>query len=79
MSTYTYNCPCCGAPLAYDAENKNLKCASCGNSYELEALENMNPAESAGGYSLICRRRPSVPPKRLRCRHISAKAAVQNC
>ena len=49
MSTYAYNCPCCGAPLAYDAANKNLKCASCGNSYELEALEAMNPAESAGG------------------------------
>ena len=49
MSTYAYNCPCCGAPLAYDAANKNLKCASCGNSYELEAMEAMNPAESAGG------------------------------
>ena len=49
MSTFAYNCPCCGAPLAYDAANKNLKCASCGNSYELEALEAMNPAESAGG------------------------------
>lgn len=49
MSTYVYNCPCCGAPLAYDAANKNLKCASCGNSYELEALEAMKPAESDGG------------------------------
>jgi len=49
MSTFAYNCPCCGAPLAYDAANKNLKCASCGNSYELEAMEAMNPAESAGG------------------------------
>lgn len=49
MSTFAYNCPCCGAPLAYDAANKNLKCASCGNSYELEALEAMNPTESAGG------------------------------
>jgi len=49
MSTFAYNCPCCGAPLAYDAENKNLKCASCGNSYELEAMEAMNPAETSGG------------------------------
>ena len=24
MSTFAYNCPCCGAPLAYDAVNKNL-------------------------------------------------------
>ena len=49
MSTYAYNCPCCGAPLAYDAANKNLKCASCGNSYELEALEAMGSAEAEGG------------------------------
>ena len=49
MSTFAYNCPCCGAPLAYDAANKNLKCASCGNSYELEALEAMNQEEQTGG------------------------------
>ena len=49
MSTVAYTCPCCGAPLAYDAANNNLKCASCGNSYELEAMEAMNPMESSGG------------------------------
>ncbi|MBQ4089297.1 MAG: hypothetical protein IJC56_05375 [Clostridia bacterium] len=49
MSTFAYNCPCCGAPLAYDAANKNLKCDSCGNSYELEAIEAMNSAEASGG------------------------------
>jgi len=49
MSTVVYNCPCCGAPLAYDTDGQNLKCASCGNSYELEAIEAMNPAESSGG------------------------------
>ena len=49
MSTVTYNCPACGAPLAYDAASGSLKCASCGNSYELEALEAMNQEEQTGG------------------------------
>ena len=49
MSTYAYTCPCCGAPLAYDAANNNLKCASCGNSYELEAMEAMQVSEERGG------------------------------
>ena len=49
MSTFAYNCPCCGAPLAYDAANKNLKCASCGNGYELEAMEAMVTEENSGG------------------------------
>jgi len=49
MSTVAYTCPCCGAPLAYDAANNNLKCASCGNSYELEAMEAMQVSEERGG------------------------------
>ena len=49
MSTVTYNCPCCGAPLAYDAETNSLKCASCGNNYELETMEAMNSSEIKGG------------------------------
>ena len=78
MSTYAYNCPYCGAPLAYDAANKNLKCASCGNSYELEALEAMNPAESAGGVQFDLPKETFRPLKRLSCRLISAKAAAQS-
>jgi len=49
MGTVVYNCPCCGAPLAYDAAEKSLKCSSCGNSYEPEAMEAMNSAETSGG------------------------------
>ncbi len=46
MSTTSYNCPCCGGPLKFSGESGKLECASCGNSYEPEALEMMNPAEN---------------------------------
>ena len=42
MTTITYQCPCCGAPLAYSAKSGKLECASCGNDFELDALEAMN-------------------------------------
>ena len=48
MSTIAYQCPCCGAPLAYGAESGKLECASCGNSYELDALEAMNESQETG-------------------------------
>ncbi len=41
MSTAAYMCPCCGAPLAYDGASGKLQCASCGNSYETEAMDAM--------------------------------------
>ena len=47
MSTATYNCPCCGAPLAFSGESGKLECASCGNSYDLDAIQAMDAAESA--------------------------------
>ena len=46
MSTATYNCPCCGAPLAFSGESGKLECASCGNSYELDAIQAMSASES---------------------------------
>ena len=46
MSTASYNCPCCGAPLAFSGESGRLECAACGNSYEPEALEMLNASES---------------------------------
>ena len=46
MSTASYNCPCCGGPLKFSGESGRLECASCRNSFEPEALEMMNQAES---------------------------------
>ena len=48
MSTIVYQCPCCGAPLAYGAESGKLECAACGNAYELDALEAMNESNETG-------------------------------
>ena len=49
MSTVAYQCPCCGAPLAYGAGSGKLECASCGNSYELDALDTMNESSEKNG------------------------------
>ena len=49
MNTTAYTCPCCGAPLAYSSTNGKLECSSCGNSYEPEVLETMNPADKRDG------------------------------
>ena len=46
MSTATYTCPCCGAPLSFSGESGKLECASCGNSYELDAIQALTSAES---------------------------------
>ena len=48
MSTIAYQCPCCGAPLAYGAGSGKLECAACGNSYELDALEAMSQSQETG-------------------------------
>lgn len=42
MSTIAYQCPCCGAPLAFDGDSGKLRCASCGNSYDPDAIEALN-------------------------------------
>ena len=50
-SVMNYKCPCCSAALAFHGGSGKLKCDSCGNSFELEAvqqaqevLENTNTA-----------------------------------
>jgi len=49
MSTVAYQCPCCGAALAYGAASGKLECASCGNSYDLESMEAMQVSDERGG------------------------------
>ena len=41
-----YQCPCCGAPLAYDGASGKLTCAACQNSYELDVLETMQAEQN---------------------------------
>ena len=42
----TYPCPCCGASLGYDGSSKSLHCASCGNDYTPETLQQIFDADS---------------------------------
>lgn len=46
MSTISYTCPSCGAPLAYDAASGKLLCAACQSSYEIDSFE--EPAAGDG-------------------------------
>lgn len=42
----TYSCPCCGASLAYDGSSQSLHCASCGNDYTPETLQQIFDADA---------------------------------
>ena len=47
-----YKCPCCTAPLVFDAETQNLICESCDNTFPLETIKQMAEGnENAGGAS----------------------------
>jgi len=41
LSVVTYPCPCCGAPLQYSGLTHKLQCASCGNAYDVEAVQTL--------------------------------------
>lgn len=48
MSSIAYQCPCCGAPLAYSGKSGRLECSACGNGFELDVIEAMNAPQEAG-------------------------------
>lgn len=37
-----YKCPCCGAPLAFNAANQNLHCESCGTDFDLDTMKQLD-------------------------------------
>lgn len=41
----SYKCPCCGAPLAFNAANQNLHCESCGTDFDLDTMKQLDEAE----------------------------------
>jgi len=49
MNTIAYKCPCCSAPLAFSGASGRLECASCGNSFETDALDAMQAVQPGGG------------------------------
>ena len=44
----SYKCPCCGAPLAFDGTTQSLRCASCGNEFSAETLQQLSETEQPG-------------------------------
>lgn len=47
MSTLTYKCPSCGAPLIYRGGEQELQCGSCGNSFPPETVRKVDSIERA--------------------------------
>ena len=51
-SVQDYKCPCCTAPLVFDAGTQNLICESCDNTFPLETMQQMTEGgEASGGES----------------------------
>lgn len=44
-SVLEYKCPCCDAKLNFGQDSQKLECAYCGNSFEIEAVEEYNKLE----------------------------------
>lgn len=42
MNVMEYKCPCCGAGLSFGEKEQKLKCESCGNSFEVDAVKAFN-------------------------------------
>ena len=42
MSTLSYKCPSCGAPLDYDGRQQEMTCGSCGNTFDPETIRAVN-------------------------------------
>lgn len=42
MSTLTYKCPSCGAPLEFDGRQQEMTCGSCGNTFDPQTIAAVN-------------------------------------
>jgi DNA-directed RNA polymerase subunit RPC12/RpoP len=60
-----YKCPCCGAPIAFDAKTQKVKCANCGNEYEMETLKNYDEANKPAQDKMEWKdvKRPDIDPE----------------
>lgn len=41
-----YRCPCCGSALTFGSKSQQLECASCGNTFPLEAVQDYQQAQA---------------------------------
>lgn len=49
MDFVQYKCPCCGAALKFSGTEQKLSCKSCGNTYEISVLQELDASENAPG------------------------------
>lgn len=49
MDFVQYKCPCCGAALKFSSASQSLSCDNCGNSYELETLQQLAQTDRMQG------------------------------
>lgn len=45
MQTLTYKCPSCASPLVYDGISREMTCGSCGNTFDLDTIQQFNAIE----------------------------------
>ena len=45
MSTLTYKCPSCGAPLEFDGYSQEMACDNCGNQFPTETVKQVDAIE----------------------------------
>lgn len=49
MDFVQYKCPCCGAALKFSGTKQKLACKSCGNTYDVSVLQELDRSENAPG------------------------------
>lgn len=49
MVVMEYKCPCCGAGLAFGEQEQMLRCSSCGNTFEIDAVKAFNEPKPSQG------------------------------
>jgi len=49
MSTITYKCPSCAAPLTYDGKSQKMECGSCGNAFDVDTVRQIARIEQEDG------------------------------
>ncbi len=51
MSTLTYKCPSCGAPLEFDGYSQEMACDNCGNQFPTETVKQVDAIEKQSASS----------------------------
>jgi uncharacterized Zn finger protein (UPF0148 family) len=67
-----YKCPCCTAPLVFDAETQNLICESCDNTFPKEHSDRITKSRSNS-----TRKRQSKLLKKISKTHRSSPIALR--